>query len=102
MTNRGSAAEQQKRTDAHFEATLAYWKEIYEFGDVDATIYRERRSVVLALVQKLALSAEWHILEIGCGSGSTNVALAQDGYTVQAVDSVDAMIKLTRQHAEDA
>jgi len=102
LTNRGPGAEHQIRTGAHFEATLAYWKDIYEFGDVDATIYRERRSVVLALVQKLALSAECPILEIGCGSGSTSVALAQDGYTVQAVDSVDAMIKLTRQHAEDA
>jgi ubiquinone/menaquinone biosynthesis C-methylase UbiE len=53
-------------------------------------------------VQRLGLSTEWPILEIGCGSGLTSVALAQDGYTVQATDSVDAMLKLTRQHADDA
>ena len=102
MTNRSPDVERQKRTDTHFEAASAYWKEIYEFGDVDAAIYRDRRSAVLALVQKLAVSTEWPVLEIGCGSGLTSVALAQAGYTVHAVDSVDAMIKLTRQHAEDA
>ena len=102
MTQCSPVVDQQKRTDAHFEAASAYWKEIYEYADVEATIYRERRSVVLGLVRKLALSTEWPILEIGCGSGLTSVALAQDGYTVQAVDSVDAMIKQTRQHAEDA
>jgi len=94
--------EQQERTDAHFAATSAYWKKIYEFGDVDAAIYRDRRSAVLAVAQKLALSTEWPVLEIGCGAGLTSVALAQAGYTVQAVDTVDAMIKLTCQHAEDA
>jgi ubiquinone/menaquinone biosynthesis C-methylase UbiE len=94
--------DQQKRTDAHFEAASAYWKEIYESYDVDATIYRDRRSAVLSMVQKLVLSTERPILEIGCGAGLTSVALAQSGYTVQAVDSADAMIKLTRQHAEEA
>ena len=100
LTNCGPDVEEQKLTDAHFESASAYWKEIYEYGDEDATIYRDRRSAVLALVRKLALSTEWPILEIGCGSGLTSVALAQDGYTIQATDSVDAMIKLTRQHAE--
>src|SRR5712671_763313 len=85
-----------------FEATSAYWTDIYEFGDVDGAIYRQRRSVVLALAQKLALPAESPILEIGCGSGMTSVQLAREGYTIQAVDSVGAMIKRTRQHAEEA
>jgi SAM-dependent methyltransferase len=102
LTNYSLGIDEQKRTDAHFEAASAYWKNIYEFGDVDAAIYRDRRSVVLALVQQLALSTEWPILEIGCGSGLTSAALAHAGYTVQATDSVDAMLKLTRQHAEDA
>jgi ubiquinone/menaquinone biosynthesis C-methylase UbiE len=97
-----AAMEKQKQIDAYFEASAAYWKGIYESGDVDAAIYRERRSVVLALVQKLALSTEFPILEIGCGAGLTSVALARNGYKVEAVDSVDAMIKLTRQHAQEA
>lgn len=102
MTNCSPDVELQKRTDAYFEAASAYWKEIYESVDVDAAIYRERRSVVLSLVRKLGVSTEWPILEIGCGSGLTSVALAREGYTVQATDSVDAMINNTRQHAEQA
>jgi ubiquinone/menaquinone biosynthesis C-methylase UbiE len=94
--------EQQKRVDAHFEVASAYWKEIYEFGDVDAAIYRLRSSVILELQRELALSTERPILEIGCGSGLISAQLARDGYTVQAVDSADAMIKLARQRAEEA
>jgi SAM-dependent methyltransferase len=102
LNNVGTGIEHQKCIDAHFEASSAYWTDIYEFEDVDGTIYRQRRSVVLALAQKLALPTESRILEIGCGSGLTSVQLAREGYTIQAVDSVDAMIKRTRQHAEDA
>lgn len=102
LSNVGAGIDQQKRIDAHFEASSAYWTKVYELEDVDGTIYRERRSVVLALVQKLALPAESPILEIGCGSGLTSVQLAREGYTVQAVDSVAAMIERTRQHAEEA
>ena len=58
--------------------------------------------MVLAMAEGLALSTEWPILEIGCGACYTSVALAEKGYTVQAVDSVEAMIKQTRQHAQDA
>jgi 2-polyprenyl-3-methyl-5-hydroxy-6-metoxy-1,4-benzoquinol methylase len=102
LSNFATETDHQNCLNAHFEASSAYWTDIYEFGDVDGTIYRQRRSVVLALAQKLALPAESPILEIGCGSGLTSVQLARKGYTIQAVDSVDAMIKLTRQHAEEA
>jgi SAM-dependent methyltransferase len=102
LSNVGTETDHQNCLNAHFEASSAYWTDIYEFGDVDGTIYRQRRSVVLALAQKLALPAESPILEIGCGSGMTSVQLAREGYTIQAVDSVGAMIKRTRQHAEEA
>src|SRR5258707_2761519 len=94
--------QRQDQVNAYFDASAAYWNEIYESEDVDATIYRERRSVVLALVQKLALPAEWPILEIGSGAGLTSVSLARNGYTVEAVDSIGTMLKVTRQHAEEA
>jgi SAM-dependent methyltransferase len=97
-----SGVDLQKRTDAHFEAASSYWKEIYECADAEAAIYRDRRTAVLGLVKKLNLSTEWPVLEIGCGSGLTSVALAQDGYTVQATDSVEAMLKLTRRQAEQS
>jgi SAM-dependent methyltransferase len=102
LSNVGTGIEHQKCIDAHFEASAAYWTKVYEFEDVDGTIYKQRRSVVLALAKKLGLPGESSILEIGCGSGLTSVQLAREGYTIQAVDSVDAMIKRTRQHAKEA
>lgn len=102
MSDIGTAADHQNCLDAHFEASSAYWTDIYEFEDVDGTIYRERRSVVLALAQSLGLPAGSRILEVGCGSGLTSVQLALQGYTIEAVDSVDAMIQRTRQHAGKA
>jgi len=100
LSNSGTAAEHQNCLNAHFKASSAYWTDIYEIEDVDGTIYRERRSVVLALAQELGLPAGARILEVGCGSGLTSVQLALEGYTIQAVDSVDAMIERTREHAD--
>lgn len=102
MTLIGTATDHQKCIDAYFEACSAYWTKVYEFQDVEGIIYRQRHSVVLALARKLALPPESRILEIGCGAGLISVQLAREGYTVQAVDSVDGMIKRTRQHAEEA
>lgn len=102
VTDSGFGIEQQKSINAYFEVSTAYWKEVYESGDLWSTIYKERRLVVLGLAQQLQLSTDWPILEIGCGAGLTSVALARNGYAVEAIDSVDAMIKVTQQHAEDA
>lgn len=102
MSNVDTLADHQKFIDAHFAASSAYWTNIYEVGDVEGVIYRKRQSVVLGLAQKLALSADAPILEIGCGSGFASVQLALRGYTIQAVDPVDAMIQRTRRHAEEA
>ena len=95
-------AEQQRRTNAFFEASARQWNDIYSSSDTDSLVYRDRRSMVLAMARRLCLPVEWPLLEIGCGAGYTSVALAEDGYTVHAIDSVDAMIAQTRQHAEDA
>jgi SAM-dependent methyltransferase len=102
LSNVGAVTDHQKCVDAHFAASSAYWTKVYEVADVEGTIYRERRSVVLALVKKLTLPAQASILDIGCGAGLTSVELAREGYTIQAVDSVEAMIRRTRQHAEEA
>ena len=96
-----SPVEQQTLVDAHFQAAAVYWKEIYERHDLLAVIHRERRAMVLELVDKLGLHPESHVLEIGCGAGVTTVALARRGYCVQAVDTVGPMLNLTRQLATE-
>lgn len=94
--------EEQKRVNAHFQSAAVYWKEIYQLEDVYATIHRERRTMVLEFVDQLALPPNSHVLEIGCGAGLTTVALAQKGYLVDAVDTVEAMLDLTRRAAAEA
>src|SRR5579864_7761625 len=93
LANIDAAKDHQECIDAHFAASAEYWTNVYEAESLEGTIYKQRRSVVLEWVQKLGLPTRSRILEIGCGSGSTSIQLAQEGYTIQAVDSVDAMVE---------
>jgi 2-polyprenyl-3-methyl-5-hydroxy-6-metoxy-1,4-benzoquinol methylase len=97
-----STADHRRSIDAHFAASAEYWTKVYQVEDLDGTIYQQRQSVVLDLAQTLQLPSDARILEIGCGSGLTSVHLAREGYTIQAIDSVDAMVEATRQHAREA
>ncbi len=58
---------------------------------------RERRRAVLALVDPLRLPVGAQALDIGCGAGSTAIALARRGLYVYAMDNLQAMLGLTRQ-----
>jgi ubiquinone/menaquinone biosynthesis C-methylase UbiE len=78
-----------------------YWRNLYQANGVFEVIYQQRRTIVLDLVDGLGLASRSHILEIVCGAGLTTIALAQRGYTVQAVDAVDRMLVLTRQAAAE-
>ena len=42
------------------------------------------------------------VLEVGCGPGLTTVALAKGGHSVCAIDTVPAMIDMTRKLARDS
>jgi len=91
--------DQQKLVDTYFQSEARYWKEIYERKDVYALIHQQRRAIVLQLIDNLNLPQDSRILEVGCGAGLTTVALAERGFEVHAIDSVPAMIDLTRQAA---
>lgn len=95
------STNQQKLVDTYFQSEAPYWREIYEREDVYALIHQERRATVLRLIDNLRLSRDSRVLEVGCGAGLTTVALAEHGYEVSAIDSVQAMIDLTRQAAAD-
>jgi SAM-dependent methyltransferase len=94
--------ERQRRVTDHFEASSEFWRDVYVEPSAWGTIFSERRDFSLAWVDELGLlPAEARILEVGCGAGSLTAALAQHGYRVDAIDSTEAMVRLTREHAEE-
>lgn len=94
--------EQQEEVNLYFQQQSVFWKEIYSRGDVYSGIHQQRQEQVLKWVEELNLPAGSQVLEIGCGAGFLALALAAHGLTVQAIDSVDAMVEQTRQHARQA
>lgn len=95
-----SYRQQQEEVNAYFHAQSSYWKDIYVGSGVQAEIYRDRQAAALAWIDGLSLAPGSRVLEIGCGAGFLSVALANRGLRVQAIDSAEAMVELTRQHAE--
>lgn len=85
-----------------FDKQSSYWTNIYQDKDVFGVIYQQRRDIALSYVDALSIPKESRILEIGCGAGLTTLRLAKRGYTIEAMDSVPAMLELTRNHALDA
>ncbi|HWC17421.1 MAG TPA: methyltransferase domain-containing protein [Terriglobales bacterium] len=81
----------QRLVDAHFSVLASYWNDVYEGDSVQSIIYRERRDLVLRLVDELSPTIGSEILDIGCGAGLFSVALAKRGFRVRAIDPVEAM-----------
>ena len=97
-----SATLEQNVVNEHFAEAAPYWRDIYRLQDVYSRIHQQRNALVLLLVEQLRLPAGSRILDLGCGSGLTTVALAQRGYRLDALDTVPAMLELTRQTARQA
>ena len=90
----------QHLVDRYFESTVRYWNEVYRERDLAGTIYQRRRETTLKWVADLRLSPNSRIIDVGCGSGTTSVAIAAMGHSVWALDRVPAMLEQTRRHAE--
>jgi ubiquinone/menaquinone biosynthesis C-methylase UbiE len=93
-----ASTSQQHVTD-FFESTAGYWKTVYSDDRLLPAIYRDRHRTALGWVQDLDLCPNVRILEVGCGAGLLTVALARNGYTVDSLDSTDAMLRMTRNGA---
>lgn len=96
------ASRYQQTVDSFFEGRSSYWRDVYQARTLSAFIYRDRRSAVLSMVDKLHLPKSSRILEVGCGAGSITIPLAKKGYRISAVDTVEGMLELTRDAAQRA
>jgi ubiquinone/menaquinone biosynthesis C-methylase UbiE len=97
-----AAGAGQERITSYFDSQALYWKKIYQRRDAFSVTYQQRMATVLAWVDGLALPPGSRILEVGCGAGFTSIALTQRGFLVEALDVANAMVELTRQHAQEA
>ena len=96
------SAEHQTLVDTHFHSRVTQWRDVYEQDGVEGAIYRKRLDIVLRWIEELAIPTGQKVLEIGCGAGRCTVALAQRGYLIHAMDSVEGMLNSTQEHAIEA
>ncbi len=94
--------ESQKLVNQYFDSESVFWKEIYQDkNNVYSVIHQQRQEITLHFFDGLNLSKDSRILEIGCGAGLITTAIARRGYKIEALDSVQAMIDLTKKHAKE-
>src|SRR5215467_3168111 len=89
----------QHEVNEYFEASSAYWQNIYSEKELLPRIYQDRHNTTLDWIRRLGLRKDARILEVGCGAGLMSIAIALDGYTVDAMDSTAAMLDATQQNA---
>ena len=91
--------EHQNRINDHFESTADYWQYVYEGNGLEGHIYRKRLSTVLSIIDELNAAKEGKVLEVGSGAGLATVELARRYSHVEAIDTVERMIYLTRERS---
>jgi len=91
----------QQRVNDYFESSRVDWERIYFENRLLPTIYQDRHNTALRWISELGLRTNARILEIGCGAGLLSIALAKNGYTVDAMDATAAMLSMTRKNAVD-
>ena len=92
----------QQLVDRYFESAVTYWDDVYRECDLAGTVYQRRKEETLKWVAALRLPADARIIDVGCGTGRTSVAIAQMGFSVCALDRVPAMLEQTQSHAAQA
>ncbi len=95
-------SDHQAKVNVYFHSQSSFWKDIYKRADVYAEIHQQRYARVLDWIEQLGLPRDTQALDIGCGAGFLALSLADYGFSVRAIDSVEAMIEQARQHAEEA
>lgn len=98
----GAPVQEQEIVNTYFRSQSMEWQEIYTRKDVQAETIRDRHAAVLDWIGTLALEPGSKVLEIGCGAGFMAMALAQRGFRVCAIDSVDSMVEQAHLNARES
>jgi predicted ATP-grasp superfamily ATP-dependent carboligase/ubiquinone/menaquinone biosynthesis C-methylase UbiE len=100
VTNR--CEESRSTRNSYFRSVADHWEKLYREENLKARIYQERKDVALGWIQKMLLPPGARILDLGCGAGFTAVALAKQGYRVDALDGEQTMLDMTSRRAQAA
>ncbi len=100
-TDANSRIREQRVVNRYFAQEASYWADIYRLGGVKEFIHQERLRIVLDVINRLALPTGTRALEVGCGAGWATTALAEQGYSVDAIDPVPEMVDATRARAKE-
>src|ERR1700730_389244 len=85
----------QQNVNTHFDATVAYWEQVYRGEELQGVIYQQRQTAVLRCIDEAHLPPGAHVLEIGCGAGHLTRELGRRELSVHAVDASPAMVEIT-------
>lgn len=88
-----------EQVNAYFQNDTDYWQNVYVARDARAEMIRDRHEAVLRWIDQLDLAPGSQVLEVGCGAGFMALALAERGFNVRAIDSVEGMIEVARRNA---
>ena len=93
--------ERQHAVDSHFTEHAAFWQQVYEVAN-QGPLFQERQARALRWIDELRLPPTARILDAGCGAGFAAMALAQRGFSVDAIDPAPAMVEMARRNVADA
>jgi 2-polyprenyl-3-methyl-5-hydroxy-6-metoxy-1,4-benzoquinol methylase len=92
----GSAGDDVS-VEEFFSRASRFWSDIYTGDDLYSVIHQRRRQIALDWIDELDPAKGSRALDAGCGGGALAVALAAKGFDVDAVDSVESMVKSARE-----
>jgi len=89
-----------KRNDyyrTYYDDRSAYWDSVYKTAGQGLSIYavhfKQRRELILKIIDALGLARDSNALDAGCGPGAYLAPLLEKGFRVSAVDQSAGMVE---------